>query len=203
MTANEGEPVTVGAPPQFTFPTTADPASLVTMRTAWIRFYGAEYHAVVRCVMRTGASLDDACDAASQAFLESWALMTSKPERWVQIGNQRAWIRVVALRKHQRPAGTRSRPPLDANAAIPDLPGPGLEPGELTAQTQVVLAALRSLDPRARAVMALHLDDFRAADIARALDLTEQQARDLIKKARAHLKQKLAAMGILEGRLPQ
>jgi RNA polymerase sigma factor (sigma-70 family) len=173
------------------------------MRTAWISFYDAEYHDVVRCVMRTGACLEDACDAASQAFLESWELMTNRPERWSQIRDQRAWIRTVALRKRQRPPGPRHQPLLDGNASIPDIPAVGLEPGELTAQTQAVLHALRSLDPQAQAVMALQMDRFPAAVIADMLDITEQRVRDVTRKARAQLKRILTATATSEGRQPQ
>ena len=102
------------------------------------------------------------------------------------------WIRVVALRKRQRPPGPRRRPLLADNAEIPDVAAPGPEPGELTAQTQAVLQALRGLDSQAQAVMAYLMDGFPAAVIATTLGITEQRVRDVTKRARTALKRTLA-----------
>jgi RNA polymerase sigma factor (sigma-70 family) len=176
---------------QFTGVPTAHTASLAAMRADWIAFYDAEYHVVVRFVMRNGASLEDARDATEEAFLDSWALMTGHPERWSQIMDRRSWIRVVALRKYWRPPGPRRRPPV-ADTAIPDSPAPGLDPGELTAQTQMVLQALRSLDQQAQAVMAFRMDGIAAGAIAETLGITEQRVRDVTKRARAALRRTLA-----------
>jgi DNA-directed RNA polymerase specialized sigma24 family protein len=128
MAADERRPVPAGPPVQLTGPPAGHPACLVGMRADWIAFYDAEYHCVVRFVMRNGASLEDACDAAEEAFLDSWALMTRQPDRWSQVVNRRSWIRAVALRKRQRPPGPRRRPLLASNAEIPDIPAPGLSP---------------------------------------------------------------------------
>ncbi len=161
------------------------------VRTDWISFYDTHYHRVVRFVMHNGASQADAQDAAQEAFIESWALMSSDPDRWQAITGKEAWIRAVALRRYRRPPGPRRRP-LIAGDEIPDLPAP--EPGheELTVQAQLVLQALRALDEEARTVMAFDLDDIPAADIARELDITQQRVRDVKKKARTILKQELA-----------
>jgi DNA-directed RNA polymerase specialized sigma24 family protein len=75
---------------------------------------------------------------------------------------------------------------------MPDQPVPGPGHEELTVQAQLVLRALRSLDEEARAVMAFELDGIPAADIARALDITQQRVRDVKKKARKALKYELA-----------
>jgi RNA polymerase sigma factor (sigma-70 family) len=192
MAADERRAVPAGPPVQFTGPLAGHPDSPVGMRADWIAFYDAEYHFVVRFVMRNGASLEDACDAAEEAFLDSWALMTQQPDRWSQVVNRRSWIRAVALRKRQRPPGPRRRPLLAGNAEIPDIPAAGLEPGELTAQTQAVLQALRSLDKEAQAVMAFRMDGIPTAVIAETLEVTEQRVRDVTKKARAALKRILA-----------
>jgi DNA-directed RNA polymerase specialized sigma24 family protein len=125
-------------------------------------------------------------NAAQEAFLESWALMSRDPDSWQKIVGKKAWIRTVALRRHQRPPGPRRRPPT-ATGEVLDLPSPGPGPGleELTAQTQLVLRVLRSLDQEARAVMAFDLDDTPTADIACALKITQQRVRDVKKKARS------------------
>lgn len=161
------------------------------MRTEWISFYDAHYSRVVRFVMHNGASQADAQDAAQEAFSESWELMSRHPGRWQAITGKEAWIRKVALRRYWRPPGPRRRP-LTAGNEIPDLPAPGPGHEELTVQAQLVLRALWALDEEARTVMAFDLDGIPAADIARALDITQQRVRDVRKKARIALKQELA-----------
>jgi len=165
---------------------------LAEIRAAWIDFYDTHYHRVLRFVMHNGAYLQDAQDAVQEAFTESWALMDSHPDQWLAVASKQAWIRVVAMRRYHRPPGPRLRPQVAEGAAIPDLPHPGPGPGELTAQTQMVLQALRGLDEQSRAVMAFHLDDFPTAAIADALEITEQKVRDVKKRARAALKTTLA-----------
>jgi RNA polymerase sigma factor (sigma-70 family) len=200
MTTDDQGPEPVGLSPSFASAQAPAPGSLVEMRATWIDFYDAHYHRVVRFVMQDGACLDDARDAAQEAFVESWRLLSSDPARWAAITNKMAWIRVVALRRYRRPPGSRTRPRLAPDAEISDLPSPGPDPGELTVQTQMVLQALRTLDEEARAVMAFDLDDFPTADIAAALEITEQRVRDVKKKARAALKPALAGLLTPEGR---
>ena len=192
MAADESQPVPAWPRPQLAGPPAEPACDTVATRADWIAFYDAEYHPVVRFVMRNGASLEDARDATEEAFLDSWALMTQHPDRWSQVTSRRSWIRAVALRKHRRPPGPRRRPLLAVNAEIPDIPAPGLEPGELTAQTQAVLQALRRLDTQAQAVIAFQMDGFPAAVIADTLDITEQRARDVAKRARGALRRILA-----------
>jgi RNA polymerase sigma factor (sigma-70 family) len=170
------------------------------MRTAWVDFYDHEYQPVVRFVVRLGAGLEDARDAAGEAFTESLVLVNHEPEKWAQIEDKRSWVRSVARRKYKRPPGKRIQPLVDKYADIPDLPDPGLEPGELTAQTQAVLQELRKLDEETRTVMAYYMDRFPAAVAANELGITEQRVRDLTKKARATLKRNLSGMRTLEGR---
>jgi RNA polymerase sigma-70 factor (ECF subfamily) len=161
------------------------------VRTEWTDFYDSHYYRVLRFLMHNGASQADAQDAAQEAFVESWSLMSNDPARWQAITAKEAWIRTVALRRYRRPPGSRRRP-LTAVDEIPDLaaPGPGHE--ELTVQAQMVLRALRALDEEARTVMAFDLDGIPAADIARELGITQQRVRDVRKKARTILKQELA-----------
>jgi RNA polymerase sigma factor (sigma-70 family) len=104
----------------------------------------------------------------------------------------------VALRLCRRPPGRRIRPRVAEGVDVPDQPYPGPGPGELTAQTQTVLQALRRLDEEAREVMAFYLDDFTSTQIAAALNLTEQRVRDVKKKARAAL-----ATAFTDARLPR
>ena len=191
VTADERGAGPVGQPPSYARVYVPVSASLVRMRTGWVSFYDDHYHRVIRLVMHYGASLQDAQDAADEAFTDSWTMLQNDPDKWLSIPGKPAWIRAVALRKYWRPPGPRHRPQVAAAAEIPDLAAPGPGPGEITIETQMVLAALRTLDEQALVVMAFHLDDFTTADIAAALDITEQRVRDINKKARTALKRVL------------
>lgn len=202
MSPGEARPDPAGLPPGF--PAAAVPATMGAMRTAWLDLYDAELHPVIRFVMKSGpASLEDARDAAHEAFLESWRLMTTRPGDWAAIRDPRAWLRTVALRRFRRPPGPRNRLILDTCADLPDAPAPSLDPGELTAQAQMVLAELRQLDFEAREVMAYLTDGFTAAAIGEAMGITEQRARNVIRRARVHLKRRLAAAPVTERRQPR
>lgn len=193
MTAGERKPETSGPPSSW--PGAPSPGLmpvLTEIRPAWIDFYDTHYLRVVRFVMLNGACLQDAQDAAQEAFTASWTLIDSDPDRWLAVSGKEAWIRVVALRRYRRPLGPRIQPQLAEGAVIPDLPNPDPGPEELTEQTQMVLQALRSLNEQDRTVMAFYLDDFPTAAIADVLDLTEQRVRDVKKRARVALKTTLA-----------
>jgi DNA-directed RNA polymerase specialized sigma24 family protein len=88
----------------------------VQARSEWIGFYDTHYHRVVRFVMHNGASQADAQDAAQEAFIESWALVSSDPDRWQAITGKAAWIR-TGLAGARRKPGTR--------CPISPSPGPG------------------------------------------------------------------------------
>jgi RNA polymerase sigma factor (sigma-70 family) len=166
-----------------------DPARMAAMRANFIEFFDREYAYVVRFVMRGGqASLDAAEDAAQEAFVDAWSLAVAEPlGRWSDVSDPRAWIRTVALNKHRRPPGPRRRPVIVPVSDLPETPQP-----DLTHESLFVLEALHSLDEQTRAVMAFHLDGFPGPAIAAQLGITDQQARDLLKKARKILASKLA-----------
>jgi RNA polymerase sigma-70 factor (ECF subfamily) len=191
MTAGDLQPEPAAPDLPSGSPPTPPPGSLVQVRAEWIDFYDTHYHRVVRFLVLNGASRDDAQDAAQEAFIESWNLLARDPGRWQAVTGKAAWIRTVALRRHRRPPGPRRRP-LTAGNEIPDLPAPGPGHDELTAQAQLVLQALQTLDEEARAVMTLDMDGIPAADTAAALGITPQRVRDVRKKARTALKQELA-----------
>jgi RNA polymerase sigma-70 factor (ECF subfamily) len=167
------------------------PDNLVQVRAEWIDFYDTHYHRIVRFLMHNGASQADAQDAAQDAFIESFDLMTRSPDRWLAVTGKTTWIRTVALRRYLRPPGPRRRP-LATVDEIPDVPAPGPGHDELTVQAQLVVRALQALDEDARTVMAFDMDGIPAADIADALGITQQRVRDVRKKARVALKQELA-----------
>jgi DNA-directed RNA polymerase specialized sigma24 family protein len=174
--------------------------SLVQVRAEWIRFYDDQYHAVVRFMMLNGATLDEASDAAQEAFTESWRLMERAPGKWQAITGKAGWVRKVALRRHARPPGPRLRPLTVTSGEMPDRAASGPGHAELAAQTQAVVQALRSLGSQARAVMAVELDGFTPAETAAELGITVREVWDLKKTARAALKRHLAAAAAEEGR---
>ena len=165
---------------------TAEPAP-------FIEFYDREYHLVVRFMMNCGASLTAAEDAAQEAFLDAWKLM-SVPGKWAAIDDPRGWIRAVALRKYWRPPGVRKAPQTILQPVMPDTRDTGVSQVDLSVGALVVMDALRGLEPELQAVMAFDLDGFTAAESRGYLGLTDQQVRDRRKKARKILAGKLGVM---------
>jgi DNA-directed RNA polymerase specialized sigma24 family protein len=156
----------------------------------FIDFYDHEYHPVVRFVMNCGASLAAAEDAAQDAFLDAWKLM-SVAGKWATIGDPRGWIRTVALNKYRRPPGVRRLPLTTSRAVTADAEEAQVNQVDLSVSALHVMNVLRSLEPGLRAVMAFDLDGFTAAESGRHLGLTDQQVRDRRKKARKILAGKL------------
>jgi len=170
---------------------------MAEMREDFLNFHARNYHLVVRFLMLNGATLHEAQDASQEAFLDAWKQL-KKPNGWRTIQDPRAWIRTVALRKYRRP--TRSPLRVSPVADIPDMSQPDeIDHGELTTQAQYVLATLRDLDDDTRAVMAFHLDGFSTPQIAAHLGITDQKARDQLKKARKILARKLGELDRKEG----
>lgn len=157
---------------------------MAEMRQPVLALFEQQYHLVVRFVMICGASDQDAQDATQEAFIE--ALRRADDGRWAMVSNPGGWLRRVALRRYQRmiqrdPARFR---PLTLDE---DQPASGPGPSDLAPGTIDAMSALRRLPPDCRAAMAFHLDGFSSVEIAAHLDITSQQARDLLKKARRQL----------------
>lgn len=163
---------------------TADAEALGRLRAGFIALAEREYHQVARFVMFNGADREEAQDATQAAFTQAWALICRRPEWWDTVREPRAWVRTVALRCYRRPPDRRREPP----TALGDVPGErvweGPDPGEFTADTLLVLDALRRLPEDVRMAMAFRVDGFRPVDVAAELGITDQQARDLLKKGR-------------------
>jgi RNA polymerase sigma factor (sigma-70 family) len=152
------------------------------MSADFSEFFDSQSHKVVAFLMQNGASLQDAEDAAQQALVDAWKLSQDRV-RWEKIRNPEGWIREVARRKYLRPPGPRRRPPTQAGD-LPEMPSLQADPGELTPATLDLLAALRTLDDEARAVMAYRMDGFNFREIADAMGIYEQRARDIQKRTR-------------------
>ncbi|MCR3738371.1 RNA polymerase sigma-70 factor, ECF subfamily [Actinomadura glauciflava] len=159
---------------------------MAAMRQDFLDFFDAEFHFVVRFVMRDGAGLHDAQDAVQHGFLQGWRMV--REGTWEQVRDPRAWIRTVALRHHR--GQRRMEVPVQQ---LPEAATTGSGHAESTEQARDLIAALRLLDADARAVLAFHLDDIPTHTIAGQLNISEQKARDLLKKARRTLKKHLPA----------
>ncbi len=161
-------------------------------RKEYLDLHEQEYRPVVAFLMTCGAVIQDAEDAAQEAFLDLWRL-TQRPGGWEGIETPRGWIRRVALRKYyrfQKEGGLRVV--MDLTDAYP-LDGRD-DHSELTVQTEFVRATLRELDADTRIVMAFLIDGFKSAEIARLVGTTDQKVRDLIKKGRKALRTELVAL---------
>ncbi|MEU9366811.1 sigma-70 family RNA polymerase sigma factor [Streptomyces avermitilis] len=158
---------------------------------SYLDFFQLEYHRVVRFLMCCGADQQTAEDAAQEAFVEGWRMVTAGT--WGSVGNQQGWIRRIALNAYRRPRGQKRRQlPVSHGVDLPDRPEPGPGHEELTVQSRTVLAALAQLSDDQRHVMALHLDGYSSAEAAQLLGLQDQKARDLLKGARRKLRRILS-----------
>ena len=81
--------------------------------------------------------------------------------------------------------------------SLPDRQGPlsAAEATELRDEARTVLAALASLPPKQREVMAWHIDGFGSAEIAATLHIDPAAVRQNLIKARRSLKKKLGISG--------
>ena len=109
-------------------------SSTEVFRKQFLDFYDAEYHEVVRFVMRDGATLHDAQDAAHEAFFQAYRKVQTG--QWQHLADPRAWTRKVAL-NHYR-AQRRFMVPIDP---VPEAPEQGLGHAELTGQALDLVTA--------------------------------------------------------------
>jgi RNA polymerase sigma factor (sigma-70 family) len=172
---------------------TADAARMAAVRDCFFEFFDAEYVLVVRFLMRCGANLHDAEDAAQEAFTDAWVHM-GRDGKWTDVTEPRGWIRRVALRKYHRPPGRRPRLQTVSVADVPELRQHDIGNDDMAAETLSVVDALRRLDPPLPVIMGFHRDGLTAVEIGAQLGMTAQQVRDLIKKARRILARELAGI---------
>jgi Sigma-70 region 2 len=74
-------------------------AKMAAMRQTFLDFFDAESPLVVRFLMRNGASMVDAEDAAQYMALQGWRKV--QRDQWDQITYPPAWARRVALNYHR------------------------------------------------------------------------------------------------------
>jgi DNA-directed RNA polymerase specialized sigma24 family protein len=153
--------------------------------------------------MRLGASLPDAEDAVQEAFADAWSSMAGHPEKWVKVSKPRNWIRTIELNKYRGKRGRRQ----PIFVPVPELPDKveyaSSGQDDLTAETLDVIKALSHLSAPLRETLALHMEGFSAPEITVVLGFSsDQQTRDLIKKARKVLSREIPARVDQERRKP-
>lgn len=158
-----------------------------TSRAAFALCYEQQLTPVIRFLMRNGAGVHEAADAAQSAFVLAY-------EAWHTIDHPRAWLRRVAFRQLLRLRPSKEHP----YAAVPDLPGGRcpISAVELGEQEARVFEALGWLPPRQREVMAWTVDGFTPIEIAQELAITPEAVRQSLARARQNLKR---ALGIAKG----
>lgn len=150
------------------------------MREEFLEFCDREQKLLIRFLMNIGASLEDAQDVTQEALIDGWRLAESGG--WAAVKNPAGWIRRVGQRKYYRHSTRAGR-----EVPVPDFadaPPPALWPADLADEARAVLEGLRRLPPRERTALALQIDGFSSRETADYLGITEQEARDLRKKAR-------------------
>ncbi|MFG1941414.1 RNA polymerase sigma factor [Nonomuraea sp. NPDC048826] len=171
---------------------TATEIRLQATQAAFVDWFRQELPSVVGDMMRRGASLQDAQDAAQEAFLEAWRLCAGEPDVWRRVEHPRGWVRKVAERAWSRPPGERRRQvPATPFAVVPDHVPYGEDPADLAGPHVDLIRELKRLPPVQRQAMHYRLDRLPYAFIARELGVSEQRARDIVKKARLELAARL------------
>jgi RNA polymerase sigma factor (sigma-70 family) len=147
--------------------------------------YAREMPGLVWFVMSLGATAEVAADVAQSAFADAFPV-------WPAIRHPRAWLRRVAERGYYR-RGSRET----LVEVPPERPGvlPTASAVELRDEARTVLAALATLPPKQRQVMAWCIDGYTPAEIAREMGADPAAVRQNLAKARKNLKQVLGMTG--------
>ncbi|MFI1968446.1 hypothetical protein BLA24_13955 [Streptomyces cinnamoneus] len=149
----------------------------------YIAFFEAEYPRVVHSLMRAGATYEEAEDSAQDA-------MQALLDQWPACKSPAGWVRKVAWHSYcKRAERNRKRLALESqNARLAHpLPPDHTEPDE----HERVLRILRGLPPRQGQVLALHLDDYSAPEIAGLLGLKASTVRSNLRHALTTLRSSL------------
>jgi RNA polymerase sigma-70 factor (ECF subfamily) len=149
-------------------------------RTEFAGFYERTMPRLVVFVLRHGADVHEAREAAQAAFAQAW-------ERWESIEHPHAWLRTVAFRQLLRLRERREHP-LQDTAEQPGGVCP-VERIELGGQEELVLMVLAGLPMQQRRAFAWSYDGFTPQEIADALKATPEAVRQNLARARRSLKQ--------------
>jgi RNA polymerase sigma-70 factor (ECF subfamily) len=148
-------------------------------RSEFAGFYEKTMPRLVVFVLRHGADIHEAKEAAQAAFAEAW-------ERWESIEHPHAWLRTVAFRQLLRLRERREGPLQDTE----ERPGGvcPVERIEFGAQEELVLRVLAGLPMQQRRAFAWTFDGFTAQETADALKTTPEAVRQNLARARRSLK---------------
>jgi RNA polymerase sigma factor (sigma-70 family) len=144
--------------------------------------YSRELPGLIWFVMSLGASAEMAADVAQSAFADAFPV-------WPAIQYPRAWLRRVAQRGYCR-RGSRETPVESPPERFSPLPTASAV--ELRDEAR---AALATLPPKQRQVMAWCIDGYTPAEIAREMGADPAAVRQNLAKARKNLKQVLGMTG--------
>lgn len=139
-------------------------------------FFEGDYKAVVGLLIKAGASLGDAEDAAQEA-------MHAALRQWPAIERPKSFTRKVAFRALYRAWGKAKREKLVHQGTRDEVMAP-FDAGEDVHQA---LEMLKSLPEAQRLVFALYVDGYEPADIA---EITAQHP-DTVRSNLRHARQKL------------
>ena len=161
---------------------------LAGMREDFLELCDRDHVRVVAFLMRCGACDEDARDAAQEAFLSGWRMLTQDPDKWQAIGNPAGWLRRTAHNCWKRPPGLpRTIRELPVNE-VPDQTQPGSDPAESVPMAITVQQAVARLDDQARIIWSFHRDGFRNVEIAELLETDAQKVADVLKTVRRTLR---------------
>ncbi|MGW3769970.1 sigma-70 family RNA polymerase sigma factor [Actinomadura verrucosospora] len=146
-------------------------------------WFEEDFPRLVGFLMTLGAGRCAAEDAAQTACAEAYT-------HWEDIRRPRAWVRKVATRAFYRD----QKAALSTAESIRRIAARTCgDHAEQVAERDLVLAALRTLPPRQREVMAWTIDGFRPEQIALELRTTPETVRKSLQRARTRLKGMLEA----------
>jgi RNA polymerase sigma-70 factor (ECF subfamily) len=145
-------------------------------------FYRATAPELTRFLLLQGATITDAAEAVQDT-------LSSAYQRWDSIDNHRAWSYRVASRTWIRKM-TTVKEDLTADLAVPS-PLLRATPADAWHVRHELIAALASLPPKQRQIMAWTLSGYTPAEIAEELQLTSDQVRANLRLARRALAQQL------------
>jgi RNA polymerase sigma factor (sigma-70 family) len=155
------------------------PAGVSTVEYAML--YQAEYPRLVRFLIGCGANWHDANDKAQHALIALY-------NQWGTVRSPRSWLRTVAFREF-----IRTRDPNECFLEGQDQLRVPEGPADIESllEQDAVLSAIRQLPPLQRQVFALHFDQLGTSEIAELLGISENAARQNLKRARDRLKELL------------
>ena len=142
-----------------------------------------EHRAAVLSFLRSMVGPHDADDCFQETFIAAMRAYDTLDGR-----HPRAWVMTIARRKaidHHRARARRPAPSEDAGAQPSGEPGPpeGLDPG--------IWAEVAELPPKQRQALALrYAADLAYADVARALECSEDAARRSVHEGLKRLRAK-------------